>query len=228
MCRVIGACRGAADPPPIPPPLPPGGVSRLTRAFFPGTARRVAVGLACAVSGLRLLKAGPSVTPRATILYSTLTPKLRIQGENFGNFGPEAVELEFVPPLTGRPAGGDGDAPGVRGAKVPIYEMNVTDQALVLGLKKGFSWPIFESSGVDGTTVFLNSIKVKGGANLLEGPVPVAKVIPPPTVVKGEDKIIYTTGTKKFLINGTGFREGMSLFFSPPLAKDVDYRAGKG
>mmetsp|Transcript_20554 Transcript_20554/g.67886 ORF Transcript_20554/g.67886 Transcript_20554/m.67886 type:complete len:975 (+) Transcript_20554:302-3226(+) len=151
------------------------------------------------------------VTPRSAVLYSSLTPKLRIQGDGFG--ASSNVALEFVPPLTG--------AGGLRSA--PIYDLNVTDTALVLGLKKGMKWPLFESAGADGTTLFLSSIKKGGGSNLLEGPVPVAKIIPPPTVVKGDDKIIYTTGTTKFLINGTGFRDGMKLTFDPPLVENVDY-----
>ncbi|KAH8079496.1 hypothetical protein JL720_9237 [Aureococcus anophagefferens] len=137
--------------------------------------------------------------------------ELRIQGDGFG--ASSNVALEFVPPLTG--------AGGLRSA--PIYDLNVTDTALVLGLKKGMKWPLFESAGADGTTLFLSSIKKGGGSNLLEGPVPVAKIIPPPTVVKGDDKIIYTTGTTKFLINGTGFRDGMKLTFDPPLVENVDY-----
>jgi hypothetical protein len=167
-------------------------------------------------AGLLASAAGLSVTPRSETLYSSLTPKLRIQGEGFGVIGVDHpdVELEFVPPLTARGS--------TRGAKEKIYTLNVTEKALILGLKKGASWPLYGSQA-DGTTLFLSSIKVKGGQNQLEGPVPVAKVIAPPSIVNGEEKIIYATGTKKFLVNGTGFREGMTLTFDPPLVLGVDY-----
>ena len=87
-----------------------------------------------------------------------------------------------VPPLTSRAVRG--------GPGVPIYKLNVTKNALVLGLKQGAAWPSFAHDS-DGTTLYLSSFKVNGGDNILEGPVPVARVIPAPSIVNGEEKLIY-------------------------------------
>ena len=70
--------------------------------------------------------------------------------------------MEFVPPLT---RGGS-----VRGEQ--SYYQNVTGGWIAVGLKNGGSWPSF-GHDADGTTLFLSSLKVNGGFNILEGPVPV-------------------------------------------------------
>ena len=45
-----------------------------------------------------------------------------------------------------------------------------------------------------------------------------------PSVMRGGDKVIYMTGTKKFNINGTGFRaKDVKLAFDPPLVQGEDY-----
>jgi hypothetical protein len=47
----------------------------------------------------------------------------------------------------------------------------------------------------------------------------VATVIPTPTVLRGDQNLIYMTGTSKFAINGTNFREKVAPFhFRPPEA----------
>mmetsp|Transcript_19207 Transcript_19207/g.66181 ORF Transcript_19207/g.66181 Transcript_19207/m.66181 type:complete len:931 (-) Transcript_19207:139-2931(-) len=148
------------------------------------------------------------IIQRPTLLYSNISPKLRIQGKGFGKNADE-IKLPFTPPLSKKGK--------------PIYNISVTDTVLSLGLKKGESWPTSSSGSA---TLFLQSIIVDkhGPQNQLESAVPVATVIEPPSVVRGEDKVIYMTGTPRFLINGTGFRDGTTtLTFDPPLVRDVDY-----
>lgn len=99
----------------------------------------------------------------------------------------DQVEMEFVPPLTQM------HGLTMRGTPRPkSYFQNVTGGWIALGLKPGNVWPSFGHDG-DGTTLFLSSLKINGGFNILEGPVPVAKVIPAPSVVNGEEKLIYST-----------------------------------
>ena len=149
------------------------------------------------------------VIQRPQLLYSSISPKLRIQGKGFGKVAGD-VHAAFIPPL---------EKKGKR-----FYNLTVTDTVVSIGLKKGFQWP--QSSTGETSTLFLQSLVVDahGSQNQLPNPVPVASIIPPPSVVRGEDKLVYMTGTNRFLINGTGFREGsMSLTFDPPLIRDVDY-----
>mmetsp|Transcript_15654 Transcript_15654/g.51230 ORF Transcript_15654/g.51230 Transcript_15654/m.51230 type:complete len:939 (+) Transcript_15654:110-2926(+) len=152
------------------------------------------------------------VTQRPQFLYSTISPKLRINGKGFGK-DPSGIKLDFIPALVKR--------------KAPIYNLSATDTVLVLGLRKGFQWPSATTSPDEESSIlFLQSIVVNqhGPQNQLTSPVPVATIIEPPSVIRGEEKIIYMTATTRFLINGTNFREGTtSLVFDPPLVKDVDY-----
>mmetsp|Transcript_22829 Transcript_22829/g.71557 ORF Transcript_22829/g.71557 Transcript_22829/m.71557 type:complete len:913 (-) Transcript_22829:693-3431(-) len=152
------------------------------------------------------------ITPRPQLLYSSISPKMRINGKGFGK-DPSQVHVEFIPKL-------------VNAKGKPIYNLSCTDSVLVLGLKKGEKWPTTASSGSAGSTLYLSSIVVDehGPKNQLSTAVPVATVIEPPSVVRGEDKLVYMTATNRFLINGTNFRDGtMSLVFDPPLLKDIDY-----
>lgn len=150
------------------------------------------------------------VVSRPQFLYSHISPKLRIQGKGFGK-APAEVHAVFVPPLESK-----------KGKK--FYNLSVTDTVLSIGLRKGEKWPTSGNGG--SSTLFLQSLIVdgQGPQNQLKSAVPVATVIEPPSVVRGEDKLVYMTGTNRFLINGTNFREGsMSLTFDPPLLRDVDY-----
>ena len=53
---------------------------------------------------------------------------------------------------------------------------------------------------------------------------PVAESTAAPSVMRGGDKVIYMTGTKKFNINDTGFRaKDVKLAFDPPLVQGEDY-----
>ncbi|KAJ8609149.1 hypothetical protein CTAYLR_006081 [Chrysophaeum taylorii] len=158
------------------------------------------------------IEAAPDVeiTPRPQFLYSNISPKLRVNGKGFGR-DPSNVHLEFIPSL-------------IRKGK-PIYNLSCTDSVLILGLKKGESWPISSTTG-SGSTLYLQSVVVDehGPKNQLTTATPVATVIEPPSVVRGEDKLVYMTNPSRFLINGTNFRDGtMSLVFDPPLIRDVDY-----
>ena len=158
------------------------------------------------------MEAAPDVevTQRPQFLYSSISPKLRINGKGFGKSVSD-IKLEFIPSLKKK--------------QVPIYNFSATDTVLVLGLKKGFMWPTAKGSE-ESTTLFLQSMIVNqhGPQNQLPSPVAVATIIEPPSVVRGEDKVVYMTATTRFLINGTNFRDGtMSLVFDPPLVKDVDY-----
>lgn len=151
------------------------------------------------------------INSRPQFIYSSMTPKMRVNGKGFGT-DPSQIHLEFIPSL-------------MRNGK-PIYNLSCTDTVLVLGLKKGLSWPTTEPSGTQGSKIFLHSIIVDqhGPKNQLSTAVSVATVIPVPSVIRGEEKLIYMSGSARFLINGTNFREGsMSLVFDPPLIKDVDY-----
>lgn len=148
------------------------------------------------------------INARPQFLYSHISPKMRINGKGFGK-DPSQVHLEFIPPLT-------------RNGQ-PIYNLSCTDSVLVIGLRKGESWPV---TSADASTLYLSSVVVDmhGPKNQISTAVPVATVIEPPQVMSGEDKLIYMTATQRFLINGTNFREGtMSLVFDPPLMKDIDY-----
>ena len=148
------------------------------------------------------------IVQRPQLLYSHISPKLRIQGKGFGKIAGD-VHLTFIPPLSRK--------------NVPFYNLSCTDAVISIGLKKNEQWP---TSSSESSTLYLQSIVVDqhGPQNQLSAPIAVATVIEPPSVIRGEDKIIYMTGTTRFLINGTGFRDGTtSLTFDPPLVRDVDY-----
>lgn len=72
-------------------------------------------------------------------------------------------------------------------------------------------------------TLNLTDLSVNG-ANQLNDVTAVATIIPTPTVQRGDDNIIYRTGTSKLVINGTNFREkGLRMVFEPPLEMNKDY-----
>ena len=62
------------------------------------------------------------------------------------------------------------------------------------------------------------------GVEKLTSPAQIATIIPTPTVKRGDDKVIYMTGSPRLLIDGTGFRaKSMTLVFDPPIQSGVDY-----
>lgn len=76
---------------------------------------------------------------------------------------------------------------------------------------------------MDGMTLYLNSIKIRGEEQMGD-PVAVAQVIPPPTIKPASDYVVYERGTTRLVINGTNFREKfIDLAFEPPLERDRDY-----
>ena len=73
-------------------------------------------------------------------------------------------------------------------------------------------------------TIYLTEMTIAGGPNELSDPVPVAQVIPTPSVRRAEDKVIYQTGNRTLVIEGSNFREkGLVMSFDPTLIKDKDY-----
>lgn len=150
-----------------------------------------------------------SLTPRVTKVYSSVTPKLRIQGEGFDGDGTN-LHLEFVPPM---PKGS--------------YSVEVASETQLTVLIKGANrWPT--NDGATETTLYASSLKndLSDDPNkeLLGEAVPVATVLPTPSIVKRDDKLLYMTGTVRLYVNGTGFRPKETMFvFDPPLFRDVDY-----
>lgn len=72
-------------------------------------------------------------------------------------------------------------------------------------------------------TLYLTELKI-GASQLLPQPVPVAQVIPTPTVQKAPNYVVYMTGSGRLVINGTNFRDKyLSLTFDPPLERNQDY-----
>ena len=125
------------------------------------------------------------VEQRPQFLYASISPKLRIKGKGFGT-DPKAVHPVFVPPLA-------------RNGRA-FYNLTVTDTVISIGLKKGMRWPT--STTGESSTLFLQSLIIdhQGAANQLKNAVPVETIIEPPSVVRGEDRLIYMTGTNRFLI----------------------------
>jgi len=147
------------------------------------------------------------ITPRPTLLYSSVSPKLRIQTEEaaFNNVFESEVELKFTPSL-----------------KAQAYNLSiVSETVLSLALKEGKKWT--QPGTTDGMTLYLTSLTIGGGLNQIMDPVPVATVIPTPTIKQNTD-VIYQSGTSKLVINGTNFREkSMELTFDPPMERNKDY-----
>lgn len=146
-----------------------------------------------------------SIAYRPQLLYSNVSPKLRIQGTGFTGVASD-YSFTFMPPM-------------------PAGKFNVSissDTVISLGLTRGEQWADVVDPEV-GTTIFLTSLKVRG-AEKLTAPAQVATILSTPTVKRGDDRIIYMGATPRFLINGTGFRSKVTtLTFDPPLERDVDY-----
>jgi len=141
-------------------------------------------------------------------LYSTVSPKLRIQADKatFAGILEQNIELKFTPSL-----------------KNTAYNLSIaSDTVITLTLNAGKKWA--NPSTPDGMTLYLTELRFHGGENLLENAASVATVIPTPTILRGDQNLIYTTGTSKLIINGTNFKEkGMDLVFEPPLERNKDY-----
>jgi len=148
------------------------------------------------------------IVERPMMLYSTVSPKLRIQSKEpaFANIPADHIDLKFTPSL-----------------KPSAYNLSVvSDTVLSLALRSGKKWG--NPHTTDGMTLYLDEIRMNGGANMLEDEKEVAKIIPTPTIKRAADTVIYTKGTSKLVINGTNFRpKEMELMFDPPLVKDQDY-----
>merc|ERR1719424_1559649 len=147
------------------------------------------------------------IAERPVMLYSSVSPKLRIQSVSsaFGNVPVDHIELKFTPTL-----------------KPSSYNLSVvSDTVISLALNPGKKWS--SPSTTDGMTLYLMSVSFYDGPNQLEDAVPVATIIPTPTIKRNEE-VIYMSGTSKLMINGTNFRaKNMELMFEPPLEKDKDY-----
>merc|ERR1719337_458465 len=133
--------------------------------------------------------AAVKVTSRNALVYSTVTPKLRLQGEGFAGDGTN-IHLTFVPALD--PA---------------KYSVLVTSETSLSVLLKGSAtWPLGE--GLSESSLYLTEYRddTQGDQNLLEEPVVAATVLSTPTVVKHEDRLLYMSASLKLLINGTAFR----------------------
>jgi len=79
-----------------------------------------------------------------------------------------------------------------------------------------------ENPPVDGATLYLVAIKIKG-VNQLGEAEDVAKIIPTPTVLESA-QVIYEKATRQFVINGTNFNpKRTDLIFDPPLMRNQDY-----
>ena len=75
---------------------------------------------------------------------------------------------------------------------------------------------------MEGATLYLVELKIRG-SNQLTSAEDVAMVIPTPSVLES-DQVIYSTGTRQFVINGTNFNpKRTDLIFDPPLIRNQDY-----
>jgi len=141
-------------------------------------------------------------------LYSSVSPKLRIQSEAsaFSGILEPNVELSFTPNL-----------------KRSSYNLSIaSDTVLTLTLLAGKKWA--NPSTTDGMTLYLTELKFHGGSNLLDGAKSDATVLPTPTVQRNENNVIYMTATSKLVIQGTNFVEkDIELLFDPPLERNKDY-----
>ena len=157
---------------------------------------------------MALASAEVKVVERPMKLYSSVSPKLRIQTEEsaFGGILESNIELSFTPSL-----------------KRSAYNLSIaSDTVITLTLLPGKKWA--NPSTTDGMTLYLTELKFHGGENLLASAKSVATVIPTPTVTRNENNIIYMTGTSKLVITGTNFVEKeIELLFEPPLESMKDY-----
>jgi len=157
---------------------------------------------------MALASAEVNVVERPMKLYSSVSPKLRIQtdGSSFAGILESNIELSFTPSL-----------------KRTAYNLSIaSDTVLTLTLLPGKKWA--NPSTTDGMTLYLTELKFHGGENLLSAAKSVANVIPTPTVTRNENNIVYMTGTSKLVITGTNFVEKeIELLFDPPLESMKDY-----
>jgi hypothetical protein len=148
-----------------------------------------------------------TIMPRPTLLYSSVSPKLRIQTEQptFNNVFENEIELKFTPALNKN-----------------SYNLSIVSETVIsLALKEGKKWT--KPATADGMTMYLTSLTIAGGMEQIMEPVAVATVIPTPTIKQNTD-VIYQTGTSKLVINGTNFREkSMEIIFDPPMERNKDY-----
>uniref|UniRef100_A0A7S3NKQ2 Uncharacterized protein n=1 Tax=Aureoumbra lagunensis TaxID=44058 RepID=A0A7S3NKQ2_9STRA len=150
------------------------------------------------------------VTSRQTMIYSDVSPKLRIEGSGFEGDG-KNLHMKFVPSI---PKDG--------------YAIEVTSKNSVSVILKGKTrWPL--ADGATASTLYLSSLKDDLNDDpdeemLKDGAVPVASILGTPTIMRRTDKFIYMTGTRRIFINGTNFRPKTTSFvFDPPLVRDLDY-----
>eukprot|EP00903_Cladosiphon_okamuranus_P015736 g14524.t1 len=144
-----------------------------------------------------------SFSPRTSKVYDT-KPKLKIKGAEFGQLSTQDLQsLEFDPPMT---ASGDKQ-----------FEPSVqSDDTILLELAPGKRWP--SSNG----EIRLVGASHDGEALLKDGPIPVATIIPTPTVHPSTN-LLYLTKSPRVMVNGTNFDEkSTSLFFNPPLVDGTD------
>jgi len=142
----------------------------------------------------------------AMILYSDVSPKLRIitKSSAFSGLMASDIECVFTPKV-------DPSA----------YTINIAnDIMLTLTLNPKKAW--LEQATAEGNTLYLVELKIKG-ENKLDGAEDVAKVIATPSVL-GSDQIIYQKASRQFVINGTNFNpKRTDLIFDPPLIRNQDY-----
>ena len=157
---------------------------------------------------LALASAEVNIVERPMKLYSSVSPKLRIQTDAsaFAGILEQNIELSFTPSL-----------------KRSSYNLTIaSDTVLTLTLLPGKKWA--NPSTTDGMTLYLTELKFHGGENLLGSAKSVATVIPTPTVTRNENNVIYMTGTSKLVIKGTNFvQKSIELLFDPPLEASRDY-----
>uniref|UniRef100_A0A7S2SQB8 SbsA Ig-like domain-containing protein n=1 Tax=Rhizochromulina marina TaxID=1034831 RepID=A0A7S2SQB8_9STRA len=149
-----------------------------------------------------------SIVERPMVLYSSISPKLRIQTSDpvFGGVLESAVSLKFTPSL-----------------KPSAYNISiVSDTVISLALNPGKKWT--NPSSADGMTLYLTDLSINGVNQIGEDVAAVATVIPTPVVKKSEDTLLYMGVSPKLVINGSNFRnKGLRLMFDPPLEENRDY-----
>lgn len=164
-----------------------------------------AVGLALMAS-LGMVNA-QTITERMTPLYSSISPKLRIQTTSamFQGVMPGDISLEFMPKIDSS-----------------HYDVVISSDAILsVTLKSGNKWG--NPSSASGQTLYLTALKINGENKMTEDAATVAMLLPTPTVTRVMDTI-YMTASRSFVINGTNFNaKSMDLRFDPPLKKDDDY-----
>eukprot|EP00616_Rhizochromulina_sp_CCMP1243_P005762 CAMPEP_0118978400 /NCGR_PEP_ID=MMETSP1173-20130426/23555_1 /TAXON_ID=1034831 /ORGANISM="Rhizochromulina marina cf, Strain CCMP1243" /LENGTH=890 /DNA_ID=CAMNT_0006928593 /DNA_START=33 /DNA_END=2701 /DNA_ORIENTATION=+ len=146
----------------------------------------------------------------SNFLYSTVSPKLRIQADEgvFRDTFESDIALNFVPRVNPKD-----------------YELSISSDAILsLTLKSGEKW--FEPKSGEGEGLYLTDITIRGVKVFSEQAAIVATIIPTPTVTPAPSNLVYMKGTTVLVINGTNFRgKGLSLRFDPPLHPDDDYIA---